>query len=257
MSHDDIPGALALCRASNWNQVADDWRVFLDRGGAFVAVEEGAIVGSVAHLPFGAFTWLSMMLVDPAARRSGIGTRLMETCLDAIGDGFPVRLDATPLGEPLYRRFGFIDEYPLQRTRTEDSGTLCVGARPIAEADLPAIVARDRDVFGADRGTLLADLLSRAPELAWRTESAYCFGRQGHIRPQIGPLVAANAESARQLVAHCHALHPGVVFTIDTPAPSALKVTPERPFLRMLRGAKPHTPHSHPHVFAITGPEFG
>jgi hypothetical protein len=254
MSHADIPDGLRLCRASNWNQLADDWRIFLDRGRAFVAVEDDAIVGSVAYLPFDTFTWLSMMLVDPAARRSGIGTRLMETCLDAIGDTC-VRLDATPFGEPMYRRFGFVDEYPLQRARAEGPGAFCPAARPIAAGDLPAIVARDREIFGADRSALLADLLRRAPDLAWQTESSYCFGRPGHIRPQIGPLVAPDSIAARDLLAHCQAAHAGAVFTIDTPVPSALDIVPERPFLRMIRGAGPRALHRD--VAAITGPEFG
>jgi len=254
MSHADIPDALRLCRASNWNQLADDWRVFLDRGGAFVAVEGGAIVGSVAHLPFDTFTWLSMMLVDPGARRSGIGTRLMEACLDAVGEK-PVRLDATPFGEPLYRRFGFVDEYVLQRAHTSGPGASCPNARPIDPADLPAIAARDYEVFGADRGALLADLLRRAPDLAWQTERAYCFGRPGHIRPQIGPLVALDTADAHCLLAHCQAAHPGVVFTMDTPVPSSLAIASERPFLRMIRGGAPSV--AHPHAFAITGPEFG
>src|SRR5690348_356412 len=72
MTHADIADGLRLCRASNWNQLEDDWRVFLDRGGGLLAVEGGEIVGSVAWLPFGGeFTWLSMMLVDPTARRGG------------------------------------------------------------------------------------------------------------------------------------------------------------------------------------------
>jgi len=255
MSHADIPEGLRLCRASNWNQLADDWRVFLDDGGAFVAEEHGAVAGSVAYLPFGAFTWLSMMLVDPAARRSGLGTRLMETCLAAIGDGECVRLDATPFGEPLYRRFGFVDEYPLQRARIEGPGLVCPEARPIRSADLPSIVARDREVFGADRGALLADLLRRAPDLAWQTGSAYCFGRPGHIRPQLGPLIAADAPSACALLNHCLSTRPGVMLTIDTPVASPLPISPERPFLRMIRGAKPYA--LSPRIFAIVGPEFG
>jgi GNAT superfamily N-acetyltransferase len=255
MSHGDIPEGLRLCRASNWNQLADDWRIFLDRGGAFVAVENGAIVGSVAYLPFGGFTWLSMMLVDPAARRSGIGTRLMEACLEAIGEGVCVRLDATPYGEPMYRRFGFVDEYPLQRTRTAGGGSLCPEARPITSADLPSILARDREVFGADRGALLADLLHRGPEFAWQTGPAYCFGRPGHIRPQLGPLVASDGAAGGALLNHCLATHTGVVFTLDTPVQSLLSISPERPFLRMIRGGTPY--QLHPHTFAIAGPEFG
>jgi len=260
MTHADIPAGLRLCRLSHWNQLEDDWRVFLDRGGAFVAEDGGAIVGTVAHLPFGrSFTWLSMMLVDPAARRSGIGTRLMETVLDEIGRTV-VRLDATPLGEPLYRRFGFTDEYPLARTRvTADRAAHRESprARPVSPSDLTAIGARDREVFGADRTPLLAGLLRRAPEFAWRTETAYCFGRAGALCPQLGPIVAEDAASAVELLHHAFAAHHGRTFLLDVPnPPNGLGLPVERPFRRMLRGGS--LPHNSPHnVFAITGPEFG
>lgn len=261
MSEADLGDGLRLCRASNWNQLEDDWRVFLDRGAAFVAEESGAVVGSVACLPFGdVFTWLSMMLVDPAARRSGIGTRLMEECLNAIGESACVRLDATPFGEPLYRRFGFVDEYALARTSVTADPTLhrpSPGARPITERDLPAIAARDHDVFGADRSALLADLLRRAPDLAWQSGSAYCFGRPGYLCPQIGPVVASDLTSARELLGHCLAPHAGAKFIIDIPRRAGgFDFTPERPFLRMRRGTYPGN-HRLDRVFAIAGPEFG
>jgi GNAT superfamily N-acetyltransferase len=260
MTPADLPDGLRLCRAAHWNQLEDDWRVFLDRGGAFVAVEDGDIVGSVAYLPFDAsFTWLSMMLVDPAARRSGIGTRLMETCLDAIGPDACVRLDATPAGEPLYRRFGFVDEYPLARAFvTADAARHHPNpvARPITAAALPAILERDVDVFGADRGALLADLLRRAPELAWHTGLAYCFGRPGYLRPQLGPVVAENPAQACELIGHCSAGHAGTTFTLDIPLRAGgLDLPAERPFLRMRRGSGP--PRDSARVYAITGPEFG
>ena len=185
MTHADIPDGLRLCRASNWNQLADDWRVFLDRGALFVAVEDDTIIGSVAWLPFGAdFTWLSMMLVDPAARRSGVGSRLMEAALDSLPSDACVRLDATPAGEPLYRRYGFTAEYELARTTAaNEASPRSPDVRPIAPDDLPAVFARDRDVFGADRAALLEDFYRRAPDLAWITEGAYCFGRPGHLLP--------------------------------------------------------------------------
>jgi predicted N-acetyltransferase YhbS len=260
MTATDVPEGLRLCRASNWNQLEDDWRVFLDRGGAFVAEENGAIVGTVAWLPFGEeFTWLSMMLVDPAARRSGIGTRLMEACLDAIGDGACVRLDATPFGEPMYRRFGFVDEYQLARAFLTSGAEhrRSPRVRPITPADLPAILERDREVFGAGRGALLADLLRRAPELAWQSDAAYCFGRPGYIRPQIGPVVADDLAAADEVLGHCLAGSLGATFTIDIPLrPGAFPVRVERPFLRMCRG-KLRDGGMTDRVFAITGPEFG
>src|SRR3954451_17495357 len=117
MTAADIPAGLRLCRGSNWNQLEDDWRFFLDHGGAALAIRRDDVVGSVAWLPFGReFAWLSMMLVDTAERRSGIGSQLMEAALEGLQD-LHVRLDATPAGEPLYRRFGFTAQYELARTR--------------------------------------------------------------------------------------------------------------------------------------------
>jgi hypothetical protein len=257
MSHADIPHGLRLCRASNWNQLDEDWRVFLDRGGASLAEQDGAVVGSVAWLPFGDdFPWLSMMLVDPAARRTGIGSRLMEAALDALQDQKCVRLDATPAGEPMYRRFGFADEYALARTKIS-GGQLSSEVRAIQPADLDEIFVHDREVFGADRSDLLGELYRRAPNLAWTAHGAYCFGRPGFLFPQIGPVVAPNLHSARTVVEHCLATHPGQAFVIDIAQRADGFAFPvERPFLRMCRGEK--RVFGRPEkVFAITGPEFG
>jgi hypothetical protein len=257
MSHADIGEGLRLCRASNWNQLEDDWRFFLDHGGASLAEQEGAVVGSVGWLPFGAdFAWLSMMLVDPAVRRGGIGSTLMEAALEAL-KGQHVRLDATPAGEPMYRKFGFLDEYRLARTKVTGGGALSPDVRPIEPADLPEILASDREIFGADRSALLTDLYRRAPNLAWIGRGAYCFGRPGHLFPQLGPVVASNLEGARAVVNHCLARHDGQAFVVDLPdRPDGLGFEILRPFLRMSLGEVRR--HGRPEqVFAITGPEFG
>jgi predicted N-acetyltransferase YhbS len=260
MTHADIPAGLHLCRASNWNQLDDDWRFFLDHGGALLAERDHVVIGSVAWLPFDSeFTWLSMMLVDPTERRSGIGSQLMEAALGALGDAW-VRLDATPAGEPLYRRFGFQGEYPLARTKAvarSERFAPSPRARPVQPEDLPRIFARDRRVFGADRSALLTELYRRAPELAWTTERAYCFGRPGHLCYQLGPVVADNFDLAREIVQHCLSQHEGRTFAVDVPQrPDNLTFDVERPFLRMSRGVP--RPHGRPeHVFAIAGPEFG
>ena len=258
MTHADIPAGLRLCRGSNWNQLEDDWRFFLDHGGAALAIRRDDVVGSVAWLPFGRdFAWLSMMLVDTAERRSGIGSQLMEAALEGIGS-LHVRLDATPAGEPLYRRFGFEDEYQLERTKVAaGQHRPSPRVRAMEAADLPAIFARDRDVFGADRSALLTDLFRRAPELAWTADGAYCFGRPGYRYWQIGPVVADSGERAREVVGHCVAAHHGRAFALDVPQrPDGLALTVERPFLRMSRGVPRR--HGIPEqVFAIAGPEFG
>lgn len=260
MTEADIPAGLELCRLSNWNQLEPDWKVFLctPEGAGWVVERDGAIIGTVAALRYGAeFTWLSMMLVHPDARRSGAGTLLMETALEALAGERSIRLDATPSGEPLYRRFGFIGEYELVRAKATAPPVHHEGRAFTAD-----VFAQDIHVFGADRGRLLASLRERAPEMALAIPGGYCFGRPGYRYRQIGPVVADCEETARELILNC--MNGDVA--IDVPR-IHWKFLPgntwlenlgfriERPFLRMYRGEQP--PGIPEQQFAITGPEFG
>lgn len=265
----DVPAALELCRLSGWNQLAEDWEPFLPA--AWMAEDNGAAAGTVALLKYGtAFTWLSMMLVHPEHRRTGIGSQLLTTALDAASQHRSVRLDATPAGEPLYRRYGFVPEYVLARAVIDMNAAAPPPsrARPMAASDLPSIFARDLDVFGADRSALLSSLHRRAPEFAAVVQSGadvtgYCFGRPGYRYRQIGPVVAGNAAAAQDLVAYCLASGGGTI-AIDIPRHSTEWIAwlesagfrVERPFLRMRRG-DPDFRGLPLQQFAITGPEFG
>jgi len=270
MCPDDIAFGLQLCRLAGWNQLAEDWRVFLGSSncGGLVARRRG----TVAFLRYGGFSWLSMMLVDPDARRSGIGTSLIEAALDALSAEPCVRLDATPAGQPLYRKFGFAGEYELVRATiaiAEGSATISGDVRPMQAEDLPTVFARDRQVFGGDRSELLNSFYYRAPKFARIVRHAgsvigYSFGRTGYLYPQLGPLVANNAGVARDIVTACLADQPGQTVAMDVPLPDSnwiawlesLGFHLQRPFLRMYRGTPPPLTDSASH-FAIAGPEFG
>src|SRR3989442_16009436 len=106
----DIPAGLGLCRASRWNQTERDWQHFLMTAphGALVAVENGLVIGTVATLPYGSFAWISMVLVDPAARGRGVGTLLLHRGLPLVPEAAAARLDATPAGGRLYRKPRFV-----------------------------------------------------------------------------------------------------------------------------------------------------
>lgn len=274
MTPADIPAGLRLCRACNWNQVDGDWRAFFDLpgGSCRMALDDaGAALGTVASLRYGPhFTWLAMMLVDPQHRRAGIGSRLLEAELDWLAAQACVRLDATPAGEPLYRRYQFIGEYELLRLKTNLATNRfepAAGAvRPITLADLPAIFAFDREVFGEDRSGLLGAFFERAPQLAFVADNGagYIFGRPGHLYTELGPIVARDLPAARMLVGHCLSRQPGGAFNIDA-LPEARSWTGwlesvgfivERPFLRMRRGALAYA-EKRDLEFGIAGPEFG
>src|SRR5690242_19910627 len=141
MTVGDIAAGMDLCRAAGWNQLEDDWRVFLESpgSGAFVAEKGDRVVGSAAFLRYDALAWIAMMLVDPAERGAGIGAGLMERALEALEDAECVGLDATPLGEPLYRRYGLKNDYSLVRTKATVNG-----------ATLGRYTARGESMRGSD-----------------------------------------------------------------------------------------------------------
>lgn len=267
---------LHLCRLSAWNQVKDDWRFFLDSpgGGGRLAERDGKVVGSVAFLRYGAnFSWLSMMLVDPKERRAGVGSQLMESALQALAGERCVRLDATPLGEPVYRRFGFVPEYELARavvtvtSANFQNSTTCI--EPMNPGDFADVFASDRRIFGADRSALLASFHRRAPHLAFVTRHGadvlgYCFGRPGYLYHQLGPIVAESVGVARSLAARCLSGQEGKRIAVDVPGSAAdwmhwlesVGFRVERRFLRMRRGEN-LSPGLPDRQFAIAGPEFG
>lgn len=266
MTYADIPAGLNLCRSAAWNQLEDDWRAFLHLPGGqcFIAENERGVVGTAASLLYGKMAWIAMMLVDPRERRSGIGSQLLQRLLFDLRDVQCIGLDATSAGEPLYRRNGFVDGPRLVRMKAA-SGLRRLTTRPgrvrrMENSDLPEVLERDREIFGAERGALLIDLFRRDPQGAWISPEGYCFGRPGHLYRQIGPIVADNADAAGELLG----AHDGQAYTVDAPLHASQWLSrlesagfvAERPFLRMYHrdGEKPQFS---PCVFGIAGPEFG
>jgi GNAT superfamily N-acetyltransferase len=274
MSLADIPAGLGLCRASRWNQTERDWQHFLMTAphGALVAVENGLVIGTVATLPYGSFAWISMVLVDPAARGRGVGTLLLHRGLALVPEAAAARLDATPAGEVLYRKLGFVAEYGLARLFLDvrRCGLASTpGVRPLACADWPAVHEMDTRAFGASRASLLQRLADESPEYAWVAEhngslQGYLLGRHGHMREHLGPLIANTAETAGLLLEACLAAHPDREVFLDIPDDhqtwrarlAQLGFVIERRFLRMFRG-RLIALGQRSRVYAISGPEFG
>jgi len=274
MTSEDIGAGLRLCRASGWNQTESDWAFFLKTAahGALVAEENGRVIGTTATLPYGPFTWISMVLVDPSARGRGVARALLQHALGLVDSHAVPRLDATPSGEPVYRALGFVSEARLARWSLDAASSRIArptGPRPLDPRDWTAVHEMDRRTFGASRATLLERLADEAPAYARVLFDkgvlvGYLFGRHGHTREQLGPLIADSDDTAVALLRSCLAEHPDRAFYIDVPdgreawahALSALGFHIERPFVRMHRGVM--LAAGDPSLsYAITGPEFG
>lgn len=195
----EIPAGLRLAGLAGWNQTARDWRRFLDLepDGCFAGVRQDRVCGTATALSYDRrFGWVGMVLVDPAERRQGIGTRLLQRAVEYLQcrGVETVKLDATPMGKPLYSSLGFQDEFELERWDGRAPG----GPRmpSVSEDDFGRVCDWDREVFGADRSRLLRALWREGPEYSAIDTSGgelcgYVFGRAGTRAHYIGPWVAA------------------------------------------------------------------
>ena len=78
---------------------------------------DGEVVGTACACVFDNVAWVNLVLVNQVHRGRGIGTSLMRSVLAYLDERkIPsIRLDATPLGRPIYEKLGFELEYELTR----------------------------------------------------------------------------------------------------------------------------------------------
>jgi GNAT superfamily N-acetyltransferase len=117
---DDLDAARGLSTRAGWNQMAADWKRFLtlSPGGCFAGVVDGEVVATTAVIIYGgSVSWIGMVLVDERHRSRGYGSRIFERGLEYATSegGSVVGLDATHLGEPIYRKYGFERVEPVFR----------------------------------------------------------------------------------------------------------------------------------------------
>ena len=272
----DIPGGVRLNTLAGWNQTEADWKRFLlgNPKGCFVMEEGATAVGTATTLSYeDRFAWISMVLVDPEFRNRGIGTKLLQRAVEHLDNaGIPtLKLDATPLGKPLYEKLGFVGEYEIERWVLQRT----IEAEPVASPPHPGstqwseLLACDRGVFGADRSALLRSLDEQGSELTLAVSSetdlqGYALGRHGLFADHMGPWMARDRPAAAKLLTGFLRQSSRATVVVDClksnrTAAELLRgagFTVARPLTRMYRG--PNDFPGRPNLLcAIVGPEFG
>lgn len=274
MKAEDIAEGLKLCRIAKWNQLETDWQLFLQLSPqtCLVACHDGQVVGTVTTIHYKhLFSWIGMVLVHPNYRRQGIGMHLLKQSLQVLNLRQTVKLDATPTGREVYLKLGFEDEFQLSRMYLlpKESKFTKTRVRPILKKDLPSVVDLDHKIFGADRSALLERMYENAPQFGLLLEEenqikGFIMGRRGHDFNHLGPIIAQDNESAKELLkaslqtAQGHPLIVDVMHNEPEWIAWLLEMgfKEQRQFVRMFRG-KNHFPGAREKQFAIIGPEFG
>lgn len=272
MTPADVPFGMSLKVQAGWNQLEADWRRFLDLQpeGCFVAEYEGQAAGTLTTCIFGPIAWIAMVLVSASLRNRGIGRSLMTHALAWLEEQGvrSVRLDATPLGQPLYERLGFVADYRLARYEgTLPAVPASAGTEAVQPAHLDEIAACDWQVTRTERGRLLRRLYEEWPAAMRQVRAegrlaGFIAARRGARAVQIGPCCASR-EAGPLLFAHARQAFAGEQVFIDIPIGNSAAVAEaeaselrvQRYLLRMTRGEPVHERIGA--LWASSGPEKG
>lgn len=196
----------AFQRSESWQ---GDLRLFLELqpGGIFLAYQEDRPAGMVAAILYSNVGYAGLMGVRQEFQRQGLGLALMRhllAWLDQQGVQ-QVLLDASPLGQPLYEKLGFVagdQVYVLQRPTGQPEIQRPTEVQLISRINLDRVTATDMGAFGADRRGLLQALLKIYPERAF-----LLVDDQGHLKgylivqeKRIGPWVMEDPSGAELLL---------------------------------------------------------
>jgi GNAT superfamily N-acetyltransferase len=271
----DLEAAMALSAEAGWNQTAEDWRFFLQRGRTLCLIRHDRPIATAAILPYAPrFAWISMVLVTATQRRQGLARWLLHRCVaDVVASGLVPVLDATPAGRSVYLGLGFRDAWGMRRLVGRADGgaaaaNTAIAIRPLLDSDWPQLIDLDTEVFGGDRSALLQSLAQRLPRAALVADrngriAGFSLGRNGRVMAQLGPIVADDRDTAIALVTGMLSRVSGPV-ALDVPDCHvgleqwlvARGFSAERPLTRMVY-QRALAFDDTARLFAIAGPELG
>ena len=278
MCSGDITGAMKLSTAEGWNQTENDWKFLIEnpRNTCVVAECSNTIIGTTTAMIYsGDVAWIGMVLVDKEFRGQGVSISLLTDILKKLSSFKSVKLDATPAGQNVYKKFGFKDEFEIVRMTNlsienisvqndEKIFTKCIEPKHLRE-----INDFDENIFGVNRSSLINYLLSEYLQKAWMLKrnnsiAGIALGRAGSKYHHIGPVFAQNINDVKRLIASAaNALKnkPVVVDVLFDKKDiitwlNTNGFTVQRKFVRMYKGENLF-PGNVRNQYLICGPEFG
>src|SRR4030095_72959 len=271
LGESDVTAAQRLRELAHWNQTGNDWRRLtrLEPDGCFCATDNGEVVATTTTTTYGReLAWIGMVLVDLEYRRRGLATRLMDVALEYLNrqGSETIKLDATPAGRLVYESLGFREESLVERWE----GLSTQYKNDVSKASngmRSQLLELDRHEFGADRTTLLDQLIADAclkPGFVTDDDGrliGYGLARRGTVATYLGPILAERPSAAASLLDDIlgQLSDQRIYVDLNTTFGSGRKLLNDRGFakqrdlIRMSYG-KEKQAGSSPAIFAISGP---
>ena len=212
MQQGDIVYAMKLSNAEGWNQTEKDWELLIEspQNVCLLAECNKKIVGTTTAMNYAdKIAWIGMVLVAKECRGQGISKLLLTNILKKL-ESFPsIKLDATPAGQQVYKKFDFKEEYLITRVvgsmknLSFDDDTIL--GESIRLKDIEEIIALDERVFGTNRRQLIEWLIKRYPHKGWLVKrnnsiAGFAMGREGNKYHQVGPVFASTINDVKMLI---------------------------------------------------------
>jgi GNAT superfamily N-acetyltransferase len=273
----DIVNAMKLSNAEGWNQTEKDWKLLLEspQNVCLLAECNKKIVGTTTAMNYAnQIAWIGMVLVDAEYRGQGVSKLLLTKILKKLESFASIKLDATPAGQQVYKKFDFKDEYLIARLATGSMKNLSfdddsVLAESIQWKDIEEITAFDEHVFGTNRRQLIESLVKRYPHKAWllrrnNSIAGFALGREGNKYHQVGPVFGSTSDDVKILIRKALKELTNQPVVIDVLCEKedlinwlySIGFTMQRHFVRMYKNE-----NSFPGIvnkqYVICGPEFG
>lgn len=230
---DDVQDAIRLSTQAGWNQIDADWErlVRLCPDGCFAGLLDGELVATTTVITYDDVSWIGMVLVDEEHRKQGYGSRIFERGLTyaRTHGGSVIGLDATPYGEPIYRKYGFETVGPVYRWEGQlqlPDGLVepdrITQHEQLNDDDSEALCEFDRRELGVERGALLRTLVAEPDVSVFFSYEkgsidGYVIARPGRTHWQLGPIVSTSADSATALLGVVAEAFEGCSVIVDTP----------------------------------------
>jgi GNAT superfamily N-acetyltransferase len=270
------PGELELvlewARQEGWNPGLDDSLPFhdADPSGFFVGAVGEVPVGSISVVKYGDdLAFLGLYMVHPEFRGKGYGRAIWDAGI-ASANGRSIGLDGVVAQQENYRKAGFEEAYKTVRyggvIGSLPSSTLT--ATPVSDK-LDGLVRYDASVFSAERSAFVTSWCTnrkhRRTAVVRKSGKIRGYGtiRRCYDGYKIGPLFAADADSAAALLSTLGQEAKGARVFIDIPSDNrdavalavGMGLEPVFETSRMYRGAVPTVPLKN--VFGVTTLELG